>query len=138
MSIGDWAFTLVTLTVTLAAAVCAVAWKVAYSDGWNDGRMHEQNRRNNRQLRERLEQRATGHPYPAEGNTSAEEWIASLRKDDSEPAATGRKATATALLALPAGYNAPPATTGEFRMVTDEFIAKITASEQSYREELAS
>lgn len=151
MSIEDWAFGLVALTVIICAVVCAIAWKVSYGDGWEAGSLHERNLLNTRRIRERREAREAEED-------SFGQWLKQLGEDDGERLADtgelmmfgyhydsgppeaitdGPVRSRTACRAI---LSAPD--TGSFRAAvateTDSFIAQMSAEEAAYREGLSS
>jgi hypothetical protein len=134
MSIEDWAFGLVALTVIVCAVVCAVAWKVSYGDGWEAGSLHERNLLNTRRLRERREARRAEED-------SFGQWLKQLGEDDGERLAdTGELRIISGVPGQPG--NRASTDTGSFRAAlaeeTDAYLARMSAQEAAYREGLAS
>jgi hypothetical protein len=122
MSYADWAFALVVTLASLCTVVCWVLHYVGFKDGHEAGRLYERNRVSLSRL-ERAENEIWG---PLPGPDPCETWLAEITAPGTE-----RLALSGELRRLEI------ANTGAMAAVTDEYIARMAAEEDAYRQGLA-
>jgi hypothetical protein len=125
LSLGDWAFIFIIVTVIACAGCCLVMWKLAYADGYHAGKAAEQSRQAERRLRDAARARAARETLPR--SPVREPWYVVIEKRTMRiPVPPG-----------PARYGSLITDTGEFRAVakagTDLYIEDMQREGNAYR-----